>query len=711
MLCRMFVLTMIVVLCPVFADAASGGLARGIRVIEPFGYTGVTIDDGSMRRQIDEVRDYYLRIPNDDLLKGFRARAGKPAPGVDLGAWYSSDTFHVFGQIVSGLARMYAATGDQACRDKVNTLISEWGKCIDPDGFFYFSRTPNAPHYIYEKMVCGLVDAYLYCGNKDAIRYLSTITDWAVKNLDRKNAGSPTPDPTEWYTLSENLYRAYLATGDAKYKTFARVWEYTPYWDIYAAKGDIFKPVGAYHAYSHVNTLNGAAAAYLVTGEKHYLDTIRNAHDYLLEHQCFATGGYGPDEHLIPESKLPAKLTDSVNTFETQCGSWGAFKLCKYLISFTGDARYGDWIERLAINGIGASIPSSPDGSVFYYSNYNTGGASKQNIYPWACCAGTRPQAIADYCDLAYFRDAGGIYVNLFTPSTVKWNHRGTAIALQQKTRFPEDSRLELTIQVSKPTKFAVKLRAPGWLAGKITAKVNGKPVDVTANSLHWAVLRRTWKDGDRVAVDLPMDLRAERFPASSQKPYPAALMKGPVVLALRANGSPQNPASLVDFGNLGKSLMQSPGEPLTYHLAADPSVLVRPFYAYKQGERYVMYLNPEMVFTNTGHNQLDYSPGWQNVGVLHITTQPGAEVRYTFEGEWVRWVGFEFDDAGRAEVSIDGKVVDVVDQYAPGREVPFRWERTGLSAGNHTIAIKLLEEKNALSKDRYINIARLETP
>ena len=74
--------------------------------------------------------------------------------------------FSVFGQIVSGLARLYAATGDPACRDKADALVAEWAKCIAPDGYFYFSTKPNAPHYIYDKMVGGLVDDYLYCGNK-----------------------------------------------------------------------------------------------------------------------------------------------------------------------------------------------------------------------------------------------------------------------------------------------------------------------------------------------------------------------------------------------------------------------------------------------------------------------------------------------------------------------------------------------------------------
>ena len=100
----------LMLMAPDSARGAEPPHAKGRRQIEAFDYRGVTLDGGHARFMLDEVKDYYLRIPNDDLLKGFRQRAGHPAPGRDLGGWYSSDTFHVFGQIVSGLARLHAAS-------------------------------------------------------------------------------------------------------------------------------------------------------------------------------------------------------------------------------------------------------------------------------------------------------------------------------------------------------------------------------------------------------------------------------------------------------------------------------------------------------------------------------------------------------------------------------------------------------------------------
>jgi hypothetical protein len=685
---------------------------KGKILIESFNYQGVSLDDGNLRRIFDEVKDYYLRIPNDDLLKGFRARAGKSAPGRDLGGWYSPDIFHVFGQILSGLSRMYAATGDKACRDKVNALVEGWGECIAPDGYFFYSTKPNAPNYVYEKTVCGLVDAYVYCNNKKALEYLKTITDWAEKNLDRKNEYSYNAGwgPTEWYTLSENLYRAWLATGDERYKEFGKVWEFTDYWNHFAKKTDIFKEkpfLPDYHAYSHVNTLSGAGAAYLVTGERHYLEALINAYDYFQSTQVFATGGYGPDERLLPPEKLAERLISSFNHFETQCGSWAAFKMCKYLMMFTGDARYGDWIELLTLNGIGASLPMSADGGVYQYSNYNLGGGEKQNIIPWSCCTGTRTQAVADFYDLVYFKDADNLYVNLFTASTVKWRKCHADITLKQRTRFPDENISEFEVSLNASASFGIRIRIPGWLSSPMKIKVNGKGYGYEKNQMNWAGVLRTWKNGEILSIELPMEFSAHRFPACSEKAFPAAIMKGPVVLAFRAAG---NPSKKIEWENLEQAFIPSSGEPLTWHFVADPAVLVKPFQNFRQGESYFIYLDPDLTMVTVPHTRLKYNGAWIDGGRIHFTNQVGASVEYTFAGTGIYFTALKYDDAGKAEVRIDDKVVEIVDMFGPFRDFTFVQKYEGLEPGGHTIKITLLEDKNPDSRDRHINISSFQT-
>jgi DUF1680 family protein len=689
--------------------SAEAPRAKGERQIEAFDYRGVRLDAGDAKRMLDEVKKYYLAIPDDDLLKGFRRRAGRPAPGRELGGWYSSDTFHVFGQIVSGLARLHAATGDPACRHKVEVLLSEWARCTAADGYFYADPKPNAPHYIYDKTVGGLVDAYLYCDNREALTSLRRITEWAEHNLERSRRVGDTN--TEWYTLSENLYRAYLATGDARYRDFAAVWEYPEYWNIYLRRSDPFatRPSGgrnaAYHAYSHVNTLGGAGAAFLVTGEPRYLTILHNAYDYFQANQCFATGGYGPDEQLLPPTQLAARLRTSSNTFETQCGTWAGFKMVKHLVTLTGDARYGDWAEKLLINGIGATIPMTSDGRVMYYSNYNIHGGDKRNCdFRWSCCTGTRPEAVADVCDLVYFHDPRNLFVNLFTPSHVTWTHAGTQIEVHQATDFPRKEVVAFTVQSSRPVEFGLKLRVPAWLAENPTARLNGEPIALTKEAGQWTTIRREWHPGDRLSVQLPMRLWAK--PLLAGQTYPTAVLYGPVALAAQAPDA--RFVEKIDFAHLEGALTPVAGEQLTWKLNAEPAVVFRPFSAFKASEPYFLYLDPAARW-QIPEKAITFRGSWHQAPQLHFTNSVGATAQTTFAGTGIRWLGFRFDDGGRTEVLVDGKRVAIVSQYGPGRELPFDWSHRKLEPGRHTIQLKLLAEKDARSRDRYLNVAGFE--
>lgn len=114
----------------------------------------------------------------------------------------------------------------------------------------------------------------------------------------------------EWYTLPENLYRAYLLTGEKKYLDFAREWDYTYLWDKLNAHDSA---IGPRHAYSQVNSFSSAAMAYLATGDKKYLDAAENGYALVTEKHTYATGGYGPAECLFADEKgfLGEMLKDS----------------------------------------------------------------------------------------------------------------------------------------------------------------------------------------------------------------------------------------------------------------------------------------------------------------------------------------------------------------------------------------------------------------
>src|SRR6202789_2742812 len=197
-------------------------------VMRPARYDEVGLLDGPMRDQFRAQHTTLLAMDEDALLKPFRAAAGQPAPGPDLGGWYNASAGfdppadmhgfipgHSFGQYVSSLARAYAATGDGATKQKVERLGAGFAPAIT-ERFF---RDYPLPAYTFDKINIGLIDAHEFAGAADALTMLDRVTDAALPHLPEKALTRPEmaarPHANvaftwdEPYTLPENLYLAW----------------------------------------------------------------------------------------------------------------------------------------------------------------------------------------------------------------------------------------------------------------------------------------------------------------------------------------------------------------------------------------------------------------------------------------------------------------------------------------------------------------------
>jgi DUF1680 family protein len=136
------------------------------------------------------------------------------------------------------------------------------------------------------------------------------------------------------------------------------------------------------------------------------------------------------------------------------------------------------------------------------------------------------PQVATDYRINTYLRDEHGVYVNLYIPSTVRWQQEGAQVELTQKSDYPYDSQVQLEVKTSKAKSFAINLRVPTWAEGASVA-VKGKREAVSAGS--FARIERKWKSGDRIELELPMKIRLEAIDA--HHPDTVAAICGPLVL------------------------------------------------------------------------------------------------------------------------------------------------------------------------------------
>jgi DUF1680 family protein len=532
---------------------AAGALCSGAADAKPLGefpYGEVTLAPGLAQTQFEQTQAVLKNLNEDSLLKPWRIRAGMSAPGPEMGGWYDEVPLektesgghgfapgHCFGQWVSALARGYAVDRDGATRAKLVRLLDGYAAAISPRFYENF----RFPAYNYDKMAIGLIDAHELAHVPDALKLLDRTTDAALPRLPpraldrdepqrrwRASIGESTANEYLWdesYTLPENLYLAAARGAGQRYlKLASRFLLDDTYFDPLAENRNV---LANHHAYSYCNALSSAMQAYLTMGSGKHLRAASNAFDMITATQSFATGGWGPNESFSAPGSgaLFESLTGTHRGFETPCGSYAHFKLTRYLLRVTRDGRYGDSMERVLYNTVLGAKPLQADGRAFYYSDYNFEGRKVYFHDAWPCCSGTLPQVAADYRLLVYFHEPGGIYVNLYLPSTVRWGD----VELSQGGEYPNAGKVTMTVRTRRAARMALRLRIPAWSpAAETSVRVNGERVNAPVQK-GFAACDRVWKDGDRIELNLGLGTRFEAIDA--QHPDTVATMRGPLVL------------------------------------------------------------------------------------------------------------------------------------------------------------------------------------
>jgi hypothetical protein len=581
-------------------DALTTWTTAKTGVIRELGYSGDvdTLFD-PLTAHLAAAADVLSALPIDSVLKGFRSQSGLPAPGEGLSGWAAITAESTFGQWVSGLARLSRVLDEPSLAAHAVALVDGYSATLPKSG------ETGMTIYGWEKLICGLVDTVVYAGYEPASELLSKLVRGASFDQTRPlpvphdPAGAGTQHTREWYTLPENLYRGFEATGDELLVDFARLWHYDAYWDRF------FQPTGPtaswdippwLHAYSHVNTFASAGAALDFSGDQRYLRILENAHRWLVETQCYASGGYGPAELTVPaDGSLGNALEWRTDTAEIICGTWAAFKLSSLLLRHTGDVHYLDWPERLLYNGLLAALPLHHDGRSPYYADYRLGTAAKTLYWDaWPCCSGTYAQAFSFVPNLVYQSvDEDGIAISLYVPSTLRTRVGGQALALEQQTRFPEETASMIHILEGPLQEVTLWARIPSW-AAHVDVRLNHS-TSVFAQAGTWLAIRRRWHAGDTLTIDLHPRLAPS--PVDRFHPNRVALHYGPVLLAQDAVASTPLSAP-VPLGMLDwQSLLARDGDQLLFRPLAPgspplPAGNLRPLYDFPEAHPYRVYFD-----------------------------------------------------------------------------------------------------------------------
>ena len=534
--------------------SASNGMSQDKLYPNTFALSEVQLLDGPFKHAMDLNVDVLLQYDTDRLLAPFLKEAGLPKKAEYFPNWEGLDG-HVGGHYVSALAMHYAATGNKACKERLDYVLAELKRCQDANGDGYVGGVPDGkriwsevhkgnvgfvhrywvPWYNIHKTFAGLRDAWMYAGSELAKDMFLKLCDWGYNVL------SPLTDEQmeqmcgqEFGGMNEVYADAYQMTGDIKYlntaKRFAHHWlldsmaKGVDNLDNKHANTQVPKVVG--HARTaEMLALAGqeADAAYYQKASEFFWETVVNT-------RSLAFGGNSRREHFASADDCKSYVDDREGP--ESCNTNNMMKLTQNLFRMTGDVRYADYYERAMFNHILSTQHPEHGGYVYFTSarpaHYRVYSAPNSGMW---CCVGTGMENHGKYGEFIYTHTDDELYVNLFVASQLNWKEK--KFVLTQETNFPYEETVRFIVdKKSKSQKLKLKIRCPWWVKpGEMKVVCNGKDYAVGAQPSSYIEIDRKWKKGDVIEVSMPMKVTIEELPNLSNY---IAIMRGPILLGAR---------------------------------------------------------------------------------------------------------------------------------------------------------------------------------
>jgi DUF1680 family protein len=573
----------------------------------PFALSEVRLLDGPFKHAQDLDLQYLLSLDPDRLLHSFRVNAGLPSTARPYGGWEEPKgelRGHFVGHYLSACALMYASTGDERVKQKGAAVVAGLAACQAkfPSGYLsaypeeFFDRVEKqqqvwAPYYTLHKIFAGLLDMHVLADDPQALAVAKRFADWAIA----RNARLTDPQMqamlgAEHGGMNECLANLYALTGEDKYLAISKRFNHEAVIGPAMQRQD---QLTGLHANTQFPKFIGLARQYELTGDESFRAGATFFWNTVVHERSYVIGGNSDGEMFTPKEKLSTAFGPS--TTET-CNTYNMLKLTRHLFGWDPQVEYADYYERALYNHILASL-NPKDGMTCYYVPLRTGSAKtygdRENSF-W-CCTGTGVENHAKYGDSIYWhRGDTTLYVNLFLASELDWKARG--VKLRQDTGFPTADTTTLTFTCAKPVELEVKLRWPAWANDGFIVSLNDKPVKPAGKPGSWVPLKRTWKTGDTVCLQMPFSLRLEGF---ADNPDRFAFLNGPVVLCAEVDPAKPFPA-VVAAREAVISAFKPVGLPNRFKASATvfrapggaSAVTLEPFYAMHGGRHYQVYFD-----------------------------------------------------------------------------------------------------------------------
>ncbi len=478
-----------------------------------------------LANEAGRLRDVDL----EPLLAGFRHKPGThPWIGEHIGKWMHAATL------------AWANTGDAVLGQKLRYAAAELIKAQEPDGYLgtytpqtRFGLFENADWDVWSHKYCliGLLTYHRFTGVPDALACCTRIAGLLEKTFGpgkKSILSAGTHMGMAATSVLEPIVLLYRLTGDPRHLEFARY--IVGSWDeqggpgvlaTLAESGQVSRTANG-KAYEMLSNLVGLCELARASGDRRYLDPVLRGWEDVREHHLYVTGTASYGEHFHNPFELPNGMSAAVG--ET-CVTVTWMQLCQQLLCLTGDARYGDELERSLYNQLAGA--QRPDGRQWCY--YTALEGVKEYSPGINCCVSSGPRAMAMAPTMAYYVLPGPdrLAVNLFESSRATVRLSGTTVGVEQEGSLFEGGGVTLTLRPGSAASFGVLVRAPAWAQAMAIRECPS----AQRNERGWLeVPARQWNPGDVLHIGWRCEPRVVQGDhANAGK---AALALGPMVFA-----------------------------------------------------------------------------------------------------------------------------------------------------------------------------------
>lgn len=478
---------------------------------------------------------------------------------------------------IEGASYILQTYPDEKLASYIDSVLDIVAAAQEPDGYLYTPRTMNPwhPHawsgserweqveggshefYNLGHMVDAACAHYQATGSTKFLDIAKKYADCVIREIGT-GEGQKTVVPG--HQIAEMaLARLYVLTGEKKYLDQAKYFlDYrgkTAVKDQYS-QSDI-PVVDQREAWGHAvragYMYSGMADVAALTGDKAYVNAIDSIWDNIVTKKYYITGGVGSrhsGEAFGADYELPNKTA-----YNETCAAIAQVYLNQRMFMLHGDAKYIDCLERTLYNGVICGM--SVDGGKFFYPNplsadsvYRFNSGRTMTRQPWfgcACCPSNLCRFIPSVPGYVYGVKDNNLYVNLFAENSAEVDLDGKKVAVSQKTDYPWNGDVTITVDDNEAGKLTVKVRIPGWVRNEVvpgdlyeyadgitpqwSIAVNGKKLNARVEADGYVALSRNWKPGDKIAVHFDMPVRTVEANANVEDDRgKVAIERGPLV-------------------------------------------------------------------------------------------------------------------------------------------------------------------------------------